>query len=423
MRRTSKPKPLPVPVAVPRDPKTYDVQKQKATSAKSAERLKLARDPKTHLEILYYLADDKDALVREAVASNPATPVQVSDKLAKDPRTEVRLNLAARLVALLPELSLEQHAHLYAHAVQALSLLALDEVIKVRLALSSALKENDYAPLEVVNQLARDVERTVAEPILLHCMKLRDEDLLAILAEHPQNWVTQAVAKRQKLSNDVARVIIKKGDDTSGKLLLDNKTALLSEDTLQEIVERAKTTPEWHRPLCLRSHLPTQILQEIVLFVDKKLQKMLFARKDLPLDVRDDLQKLVLRRVRFFEGPKGQRQSADEKLMDLFHQKKLDEPAMADALALREEGFVRQGLALRSGLGADVTQRMLATRSAKAITALVWKAGLSMRFALDVQKNLARLPHSELLYPKGGTDFPLDAEALNWQINFFKDQD
>jgi hypothetical protein len=43
-----------------------------------------------------------------------------------------------------------------------------------------------------------------------------------------------------------------------------------------------------------------------------------------------------------------------------------------------------------------------------------------MRTALDLQKDLLKVPHTELIYPRNGEDYPLTPEELDWQISFFK---
>ena len=137
-------------------PADYDSQKQLAVSGKTRDRLALARDINTHKEILFYLAEhDPDEKVRKAVAQNIATPMQANTKLATDASVDVRMALAGQLVKLLPDLSVDTHSQLYAFAVQALGTLALDEVLKIRSALTSTLKDHAYAPPSVAAQLAR----------------------------------------------------------------------------------------------------------------------------------------------------------------------------------------------------------------------------------------------------------------------------
>ena len=119
----------------------YAEQKRIMVSDDLQKRKDLAQAVNTHPEILYFLSADKDAGVRLAVAQNAATPLQASALLAKDPDVDVRLALASRLTSLLPGLSEDQQSQLYAFTVQALGILAEDEVLKIRKALSSALKE------------------------------------------------------------------------------------------------------------------------------------------------------------------------------------------------------------------------------------------------------------------------------------------
>ena len=182
----------------------YEAEKNIALSDNVKDRLKVAKNPKTHQEILFYMAQtDGSAEVRLAVAANKTTPVQASEVLSKDKSEDVRLALAGRLAKLLPDLSSDKQGQLYKFAVEALGNLALDEVLKVRVALSSALKECADTPPSVAGQLARDVEREVSEPILRFCIALSDDDLLDILKSHPASWAVQAVAQRPTIAAPV----------------------------------------------------------------------------------------------------------------------------------------------------------------------------------------------------------------------------
>ena len=62
---------------------------------------------------------------------------------------------------------------------------------------------------------------------------------------------------------------------------------------------------------------------------------------------------------------------------------------------------------------------MLELQGAKSITALVWRAGLSMRTAMQVQLKVARVPPMDVLNAKDGTDYPMTAEELQWHADMF----
>ena len=402
-----------------RDPVRYEAEKEKARSAVTKDRLNLAKDPKTHLEILYYLADDKDEKVRRAVAANPSTPVHVSETLARDNDVDVKLALIKRLTALLPDLSQDQYAHLYAFAAQALGVLALDEVLKVRLALSSALKDELYAPPEVVTQLAKDLERQVSEPILRLCSAVPDEVLIEILQHHPASWVVEAIASRKDLHADVSTAVIETNETMAGQILIENKSAALSETAIDDILRRAPDKPEWHKPLALQSHLPARVIREIILFVDSSIQKLIFERTDMAEDIRNDLMDTVSRRVNFLVDEEGNTVTPRQKVQILAKKKELGDDAVKDALALREYEFVYGALAHLAKMPETVVKKMLHVGSGKAVVSVVWKAGLSMRTALEVQKTLSRIHPRELLYPKNGEAFPLSKSEMQWQIDFF----
>ena len=419
----SKLKPLEPVTDRSRDKEQYEKEKKGARSEDVKQRRKIAKNPKTHLEILYYLAEDQDIEVRRAVAANPSTPVQVSEALAKDTDTDVKIRLAYRLAALLPALSEEQHAHLYAFAAQALGVLALDEVLKVRLALTSVLQDHAYAPPKVALQLARDIERKVSEPILRHCSVLSDDDLMDILKEHPDDWVVEAIASRDIVQEPVSDGVIDTKSKPGGKALLLNKGAEISEETMHRIVDIARETPEWHRPLALRKHLPKNIILDIMMFVDKALRSLILNNTDFDKETRETIRATVTRRMGFLVDNDGGRIDPRLKAKKLYKQDQLDEDAVGDALALREYDFVSYSLALRSELPEETVKHIVATKSAKAITALVWKAELPMRLAFEMQKKWLNLSPRDLLYPRGGENFPLSETDMKWQIEFFTDSD
>lgn len=411
-----------IPQQKERDPVRYEKERGLAKSGSLKERKKLAESPNTHLEILYYLAEkDPDAQVRQAVAKNSQTPLQVSEALAKDSDVDVRLTLLKRLCDLLPDLSAEEYSELYAFAAQALGVLALDEVLKVRLALSSALRDKAYAPPKVVAQLARDLERQVSEPILKYCSALPDEELLTILSEHPKDWVIQAIAGREEVSEDVSEAVIKTGDIPAGGILIQNKGARISDETIATIVEKARELPEWHKPLALRKDLPPDMIKSIALFVSKAVRRLLLENADMDSATKKEVMRTAERRIGFFLDKKGKPVDPLDKLKELIHDNKLNQESIEDAMALRETGFVEAALTHKSGLPAKTIHHILKSKVPKAVVSLVWKAGLDMRFAFKVQKDHLQIKPSELLYPKSGKDWPLTEKEMAWQVEFFSD--
>jgi uncharacterized protein (DUF2336 family) len=401
-----------------RQKKRYDEQKQKLASGTAADRAELAKDSGTNPEILYYLARDENADIRRAVAVNKATPVQASTLLARDKDVDVRLALAARLVELLPDLSPEKHSQLYAYTVQALGMLAQDEVLKIRKALSSALKDHAHAPPKVTGQLARDVEREVSEPILRFCVALADDDLLDILSSHPEPWVIAAVASRPAVSMPVADAVVETRDVPGNTVLLGNDGAALSAETLQTIIARAREYPEWHAPIAARKELSVDLAAQLAGFVNESVLNILEKRPDFDAATRRDVAALVQRRMEYSSGSAPQ-EAPEAKLERYVASGKLGPEVIQDALVWKDMPFVIMALAYMSRIHPVVVDKMLRSGAARPIIALTHRAGLPMRLAIALQRDAGKLQPKDMIYARGGTDYPLTAEEIKWQLEFF----
>ncbi|QQG37369.1 MAG: DUF2336 domain-containing protein [Micavibrio aeruginosavorus] len=410
--------PARLPQTVERDPLRYEKEKTIAQSSNVRKRLALAKDPRTHQEILFYLAkEDPDPAVRLAVARNMSTPVQASPMLAGDGSEDVRMALARRLVTLLPELGKETHSQLYAFAVQAFATLALDEVLKIRIALSSALRDHAAAPPAVVGQLAKDVEREVSEPILRYCVVLSDDILLDILSTHPASWAVQAIAGRAQVSGIVSQAVIDADDVPAGKILLKNAGADIGEGLLQDIVEKARVYSEWQGPIAMRKNLPAAAARALAEFADASVRDVLLEREDFDQQTIDEIAGVVKRRLAFAQELIPGESVADH-VARLEKKRKLNEEAVADALGMRDKDFVVHAVARLARAQPETVESVFRMRKARPVVALCWRAGLSMRFALRLQQEMALVPPKELLYPRDGTDYPMTDEELRWQLEF-----
>lgn len=411
-------RPARLPETVERDPIRYEKEKVIAQSSNTRKRLALAKNPETHQEILFYLAkEDPDPAVRLAVARNESTPVQASPLIAADGSEDVRMALARRLVTLLPELGKETHSQLYAFAVQAFATLALDEVLKIRIALSSALKDQAMAPPAVVGQLAKDVEREVSEPILRYCVVLSDDILLDILSAHPESWKVQAIAGRPAVSGAVSRAVIDADDMPAGKILLRNAGADIGEGLLQDIVEKARVYSDWQGPIAMRKTLPPSVARTLAEFADASVRDVLLERADFDQQTIDDIADVMKRRLAF-AGAMIPGETVDDRVSRLEKKGHLNEEAIADALGMRDKEFVTWALARLARAAPDTVEGVFRMRKARPVVALCWKAGLSMRLALRLQQEMAQVPPKDLMYPRDGTDYPLTDEELRWQLEF-----
>lgn len=388
------------------------------------QRLALAKNEKASQDILQYMAEsDASAKVRGAIAANPSTPLEAAPVLARDASEDVRMVLARRLVNILPNLSNDKHSQIYAFAVQALSDLALDEVLKIRRALTETLKDHAHTPPAVAYQLAKDLERTVSEPILRFCTALSDNALIEILQSHPAAWAAEAVAQRDVISAPVSQAVIDTGNRKAGQYLIENKGADIASQTLELIVARAREYPEWHKPIATRAELPPLMAAKLAAFAEQSVRKLLTERTDLDKTTINQITIIMQRRVEYQGEQKkrakkieGSLEDAAKRAKSFFDHGELTEELIADALALHDTPFVVQALALLVRTTKDTIQNVFDARAPKSICAITWKAGLSMRFAFQLQQVMGRVPVASLIYPRGGTDYPFTKEEMETHL-------
>ena len=67
----------------------------------------------------------------------------------------------------------------------------------------------------------------------------------------------------------------------------------------------------------------------------------------------------------------------------------------------------------------ETVRKILAFRSAKPVTALAWRAKLSMRVAFRIQRFVMKLPTDELLPAREGVRFPLSDDEMCWHLSYF----
>ena len=110
----------------------------------------------------------------------------------------------------------------------------------------------------------------------------------------------------------------------------------------------------------------------------------------------------------------------EQRARQLFESGELTDQALIRALNGGNRDLVRHGLALRAGLALSLIDHILSAHSAKGVTALAWKAGCTMRFASQLQLRIGGIVPSQVLNPRSGTDYPLSAEEMDWQLDFFQ---
>ncbi len=392
----------------------YAAQKDLLAGADVAARLQLAQAHDTRPEILYFLAGDESSEVRQAVAANPSTPVQADELLVDDADEEVRGDLALKIARLLPDMSDDEQEKVQDLTFEMLRRLASDQLPRVRALLAEELKSSRHVPVEIVRQLALDVAIIVSTPVLEYSPLLNDADLLEVIAAGCAEEALCAISRRAEVSEDVSDAVVATLDVPAVATLLANKKASVREAALDKIAENAADVQSWHEPLVMRPELSIRAVRRVAGFVASSLLEVLADRNDLDRETTRFLTKRLKARI---EEAEGNLQAEErEQVLVLDQRMLLDDEAMDQAIQSGRNDFVLEALALRSELAPDLIRKIIKSSSAKAITALAWKANLSMRTAIQVQSRVARIPPKKLLNARHGTDYPMAPEEMAEQL-------
>ncbi len=402
----------------------YDQAKVIVENGDVAERRNLAMQEDIEPEILYFLTNDKDPLVRREIADNDGTPLQADMILAKDPDEEVRKEVAHKLGRLLPDISVDQQDKLSKMALDILDTLARDQMRDVRAIVSDEIKHARNVPKNVVRRLAEDAESVVSAPVLEYSPLLSDKDLLEIVAFGIESGAMTSIAKRKELPQEVVDAIIESGDENAIPALLENKSAKISEKTIDMIAVEAEGHEEWHPPLVDRGNLPVRTVRRIASFVSAALFERLIENNDVEEKAVDEMRMEVRKRIDSNELLDTETDTAREKAMEragkLFKQGKLTEDVVKKAIDINDSHFTRYAISHMSGLPSEVVTKMLGSGSGKAVTSLCWKAGMTMRMAVQLQRKVAKVRLNSLLRARGANEYPLTDDDMEWQIEFYE---
>lgn len=370
-------------------------------------------------DVLEYLAREGAPATRRAVAANLAAPAQTNRSLADDSDDDVRAELAAKIARLMPGLSAREADHIRRLTIETLERLAADQVPRVRAILAEEIKHLDCVPAHVVKALARDVEAIVSVPILEYSPLLSETDLMEIIAEGKVHAVLQAIARRRPLSANVADAVVSSLDIPAVSALLANPDAAIRERTLDAIIDQAERISVWQNALAMRSDLSRRAVKRLASFVSTELIEQLAKLHHLDDDTKQFLNRQV--RARTEEGELGTsaNHAAFDEVEAAAKAGRLDENFVEGAAEGTKREVVVLALAKLAGVPDKIVRRILLTRSAKPVTALVWRAGLSMRAAFKIQRFVMKLPADELLPARNGIQFPLADEEMRWHLGYF----
>jgi uncharacterized protein (DUF2336 family) len=321
-----------------------------------------------------------------------------------------------------------------------LETLACDQVQQVRGILSDMFHQAPDAPHGLVRTLAGDSDRAVAEPVLRCSPVLTDDDFVDIIDARAPDWAQQAIAERERVSPQVSEALGRAGAVAPVAAMISNHGARIEDATLETIVDRAGRVADWQAPLVDRPALSQSLIVKLARVVAAPLLGRLGKRAGLDPGTAAEIDAQVEQRgAGAGAGSKGGLfrceakdvetgippalppvvNVAEERARALHGDGALTDGAVAEALDDGEDQFVIAALAVRAGFSFDRARRIVAADSPRSVTALAWKAGFTMRFAMDLQRYLARIVPTSMLYARDGLDYPLTPAEMSEQLNMF----
>lgn len=389
----------------------------------SQVRSELAEREDTQPEILYYLSNDTSPEVRAKTAHNAATPAHAFRHLALDEDDDVRSELAHKIGRLLPGLDAGEAGKIREFTIGALEQLAVDQVPRVRAIIAEEIKDATNIPVTVVQRLAQDLEIAVAGPVLEYSPLLSDDDLLEVIASGQVHGAIECIARRSEVSGDVSDAVVATLDVPAVSVLLNNENAQIREDTLDFIIDNAKGIEEWHEPIAMRAELSLRAMRRIAGFVAFSLLADLSDRSGLDAETQAFLKKKIRTRIENEEvldaDLAAEEEVQSEVVREIHEDEPLDAEFVADAIEAGQVPVVIEALTTLSQLPANVVGNVLGSNDGRAITALVWKAGLPMRLALDVQTKIAAVQPADMIMAKDGVDYALSEDEMVMQLEFY----
>lgn len=159
-----------------------------------------------------------------------------------------------------------------------LQTLATQTAQDAREELARRFADAPFAPKGLILQLARDAIE-VAGPILSRSGVLSEEELVTIVHESGQAHM-RAIAAREELGERLSHAIVEKGDDDTVARLVENQGAKLSRETFETVARRAEESDVLQGPLVERSDAPADLLNDLMMVVNKTLRAKIQDRFD-----------------------------------------------------------------------------------------------------------------------------------------------
>jgi uncharacterized protein (DUF2336 family) len=227
---------------------------------------------------------------------------------------------------------------------------------RARAELARRLAPVDYAPFEVIQQLAFDDEIAVAGDVLTNSSRLATETLVKIASTKGQEHLL-AISGRANLPEAVTDVIVDRGETKVIRRLANNASARFSEAGYSGMVAKAEGDDELVEILGLRVDLPIKFLRDLLRRATDAVRERLMAIA--PQSVQDEIRR-VLSEISREPALPGRDFSVAEQLVRLMKSlNELDEAAIVKFVGSGKFDEVAAALGVLNDIPAALMARVL----------------------------------------------------------------
>lgn len=318
----------------------------------------------------------------------PLTQDDVS-QLLREPSPEMRAATAAKIAVEFMDDGLDPAARRVAEEI--FRIMLRDAEVRVRRALSDSLKDCDLVPHDVALALANDVIE-VADPILKFSQVLTDEDLIEIVQTRP-TACRVAVAQRWRVPPVVSDAMVKSNDEEAVAVLVGNPGAMVTERTLEEILDIFPQSDAIKHNMTHRPSLPVRAAERLVTMVSDRLREHLVTHHELSPGIAADL--VVQSREKAALGllsPNAQRVDVEELVAQLHANGRLTSTIILRALCTGDILFFESALARLANIPVSSCHELIHDEGPLGLENLYAKARLPQKMyaAVRVAVNVAR---------------------------------
>ena len=250
---------------------------------------------------------------------------------------------------------------------------------KALIELSERLAPINNAPINVVNNLARDDEIAIAGPILALSERLTTRDLIEIATVKSQLHLL-AISKRSSLSESLTDALVERGDRHVISKLAENAGARFSEKTYALLIDRAEDDETLFEKLGLRLDIPLHIFRRLLERATEAVRARLLAlatpeKRD---DIKDILASISSEVINDDNDETSDDFTAAQRLVELMQENgELDQVALLEFVKAHRLAETVAALAALCSAPINMIKRMMTDNRNESLLVPCKAAGLS----------------------------------------------